>query len=79
MKYANQPPTHTEDNNRAGHGGRRRGHGWVMMLCCIPMVVIAVALAAAGIASITFLSTAVLCMGMMALMMRGMNHSGRGK
>ncbi len=56
-----------------GHGGHG-GHGWMMMICCIPMLVIAVALVATGTASAGFLVTALLCTAMMALMMRGMNH-----
>ena len=59
--------------------GQRSGHGWMMMLCCVPMVVLAVALVATGVARVGFLFTAVLCVVMMAMMMRGMNHSGNGK
>jgi hypothetical protein len=54
----------------AGHGG----HGWMMIACCIPMLVIAVILVATGIASPGFLVAAVGCTLMMALMMRGMGH-----
>ena len=79
MKRADQLPTRSEDHNPGAHDGHGRGHGWMMMLCCIPIVVIAVALVVTGIASVGFLFTAVLCMGMMAVMMWGMNHSGRGK
>ena len=52
-----------------------RGHGWMMMVCCIPMVVIAVALVATGTVGAGFLITAALCVGMMA-MMGGMHHGG---
>ena len=55
-----------------GHGG----HGWMMMICCIPMIIIAVVLVATGVASPSFLFAAFLCTAMMALMMRGMNHVG---
>ena len=80
MKYADQLPTHvSEDHNPRAHDGDRGGHGWMMMLCCIPMAIIAVALIATGIASVGFLLTAVPCVGMMAMMMRGMNHSRSGK
>ena len=51
------------------------GHGWMMLVCCIPMVVLAVALVAAGVVDVGFLVFAGLCVGMMAMMMRGMNHT----
>ena len=53
------------------------GHGWMMLVCCIPMVVLAVALVAAGVVDVGFLVFAGLCVGMMALMMRGMDHGGQ--
>lgn len=61
------------DHQAAGHGGHA-GHGWMMIVCCIPMIVIAVALVASGAASPGFLFAAVACTAMMALMMRGMDH-----
>ena len=58
-----------------GHlGGRHGGHGWMMIACCIPMIVIAITLVATGAASPGFLFAAFLCTAMMALMMRGMGH-----
>ena len=48
-------------------------HGWMMIACCIPMLVIAVALVATGVASASFLVAAVACTAMMAFMMRGMS------
>ncbi len=58
------------------------GHGWMMMLCCVPMLIIAVALVATGAVSTSFLLYAVGCMAMMALMMRAMSgsdpHDGSG-
>jgi 4-hydroxybenzoate polyprenyltransferase len=62
----------TDSPKTAGHGG----HGWMMMICCIPMVAIAIALVAAGVASPTFLLTAAACVAMMAMMMRTMDHGG---
>ena len=66
---------------RGGHGShggdgrmRRGGHGWMMIACCIPMLVIAVALVAAHVVSAGFLLAAVACTAMMALMMRGMSR-----
>ena len=51
-------------------------HGWMMIACCIPMLVIGVVLVAAGVLRPRFLIFAVGCTAMMALMMRGMNHGG---
>ncbi len=69
-----------EDQHRPGAPVRGRarhgGHGWMMIACCIPMLVIAVALVATGAASPGFLAAAVGCTLMMALMMRGMGHGG---
>jgi hypothetical protein len=53
---------------------RLGGHSWMMIACCIPMIVIAIALVAAGVASPGLLFAAVACTAMMALMMRGMHH-----
>ncbi len=58
----------------AGHSAHG-GNSWMMIACCIPMLVIAVALVATGVASPSFLVVALACTAMMALMMRGMNHS----
>ncbi|MEU1821255.1 hypothetical protein ABZ502_02215 [Streptomyces abikoensis] len=59
-----------------GHG-KRGGHGWMMIACCVPMLVAAIMLVATGLLSPEFLITAVMCMGMMALMMRGMGRDNR--
>lgn len=61
------------DQGKAPH---RRGHGLMMIACCIPMLVIAGILVATGVASPAFLVVAVGCTLMMALMMRGMGHDG---
>jgi hypothetical protein len=50
------------------------GHAWMMIACCVPMLVIAGILVATGTASPGFLAVAVGCTLMMALMMRGMGH-----
>ena len=65
------------NENHTSHGPGHRGHGWMMMACCIPMLAIAVALVATGVVGAGFLVTAVACTAMMALMMRGMNHGER--
>ena len=54
--------------------GRR--HSWMMMACCIPMLVIGGVLVATGVLRPRFLIFAVGCTAMMALMMRGMDHGG---
>ena len=68
------PSPSPDDVHGGGHG---KGHGWMMIACCIPMLVIAVALVAAGVVSTSFLVFAVVCTAMMALMMRGMGGHGR--
>ena len=54
-------------------GGRRGGHHWLMVACCIPMLAIAAALVLTGVVSAGFLFVAIACTVMMALMMRGMS------
>ena len=67
-------PAGSSHESPESHGG----HGWMMIACCIPMLLIAVVLVATGVASVGFLFVAVMCTAMMAMMMRGMNH-GEGK
>jgi len=68
-----QPHAHPAGGHRAaGHGG----HSWMMIACCIPMIVIAIALVATGVASPGFLLVAIMCTAMMALMMLGVGHDG---
>jgi nitrate reductase NapE component len=68
-------PNHTDH-----HPPERRheGHRWMMIACCIPMLVIAVALVATGVVSTGFLVVAVACTVMMALMMGAMPGHGEG-
>lgn len=57
----------------AGHqeqGGN--GHRWLMLACCIPMVVIVAVLLVTGAAGTGAILFAVICVGMMALMMFAM-------
>ena len=65
------PDESPHDGN--GHGG----HRWMMIACCIPMLVIAIALVATGIAGIGFIFAAIFCTLMMAMMMRGMHGGGK--
>lgn len=76
------PPTqthhtgHGQDTDRAGHGGHG-GHGLMMMICCIPMLVIAGLLVATGVAGSGIIVTALLCTAIMAAMMFA-RPGGRG-
>jgi hypothetical protein len=58
-----EQPRMTEGH--AGHGG----HGLMMLVCCIPMILIAVALVATGAAGSGAIVGALLCTAMMAVMM----------
>ena len=62
---------HTGHGEHGGHGGHG-GHRWMMVACCIPMVVIVVTLVATGVAGTGAIIYAAVCLGMMALMMRAM-------
>jgi hypothetical protein len=55
------------------------GHGWMMIACCIPMLIIAAVLVATGVVGFGFIFVAVTCTAMMWMMMRamgGMGHDG---
>ena len=57
----------------------KRGHGrWMMIACCLPMLAIAIALAATGVVGYGFIGVAVACTAMMAAMMGAMSY-GAGK
>jgi len=74
MTTQRDPATRASDpGDTESHGG----HGWMMIACCVPMLVIAVILVVTGVASPAFLVAAVGCTLMMALMMRSMGHGGR--
>ena len=60
-----------------GHGGMNHGaHHWMMIACCIPMIVIAIALVATGVVGAGFLIVALGCLAMMWMMMRVMGGMG---
>ncbi|MBF6558280.1 MAG: hypothetical protein IVW52_19440 [Acidimicrobiales bacterium] len=44
-------PHGSTDGPHAGHGGHG-GHGWMMIACCIPMLIIAVVLVATGVVNL---------------------------
>lgn len=67
-----------EESNRVQpHTHAHRGsHHWMMIACCIPMIVLAIALVTSGTANAGALAIALLCTLAMALMMVGMGGSG---
>ena len=67
-------PLGREPHDHHGGPGRDGGHRWMMLACCVPMLVIAVVLVATGVAGSGLLVGAVVCTVMMALMMGGMGH-----
>ena len=64
----------TQHSHFAGH----TGHGWMMIACCIPIVVIAVTLVATGVVGAGLIFGATMCTVMMAMMM-AMMSGGSGK
>ncbi len=68
--------THQHPVAHDNHGSSHGGHGWMMIACCIPMLLIAVVLVGTGVVSAGFLVFAFVCTAMMALMMRGIHCSG---
>lgn len=72
---------HDHDAHSSGQaepGGGHGSHGWMMLICCIPMLLIAVGLLVTGVAGAGILVPAILCTLMMALMMRAMPGGGHG-
>ena len=75
--HAGHEPDHSskqQGEDQSGHGG----HKWMMMACCVPMLVIAIALVASGTAGAGVVVLAIGCTLMMALMMGGMGGHGDG-
>ena len=65
-----------EGDDAVTHGG----HNWMMIACCIPMIIIAIALVATGVVGAGFIVVAFGCLAMMWFMMRAMGdmgHNGR--
>jgi len=71
----NEHHDHDTQTNPQTAAHAHGGHGWLMIACCIPMLIIAVALVASGAVSPSFLIVALACTAMMAMMMRGMHDS----
>ena len=63
----------TGHDHNSGDGGK--GHGLLMIACCIPMLAIALVIALSG-AGWGFFGIAVMCTVMMAMMMSGMSGGG---
>lgn len=66
------PSNELEESPTGAHGG----HNWMMMACCVPMIIISLALVVTGVVSVAFLLYAVACLLMMGAMMKMMDHSG---
>lgn len=64
---APSPPEHPSD----GHGGHG-GHRWMMIACCIPMLLVVAALLISGVAGPGAIVFAGVCVLMMWLMMKAM-------
>jgi len=72
----NLPPPPTDQRPSHKVAGGHGGHGWMMIACCIPMLVIALVLVATGVVSSGFLVVAIGCTVMMTLMMWAMPGDG---
>lgn len=71
-------PERSQADGPAPQGSKRKGgHGhWMMVACCVPMLVIAIALVATGVVGAGFIVVALMCTAMMAMMMMGMRGGG---
>lgn len=65
---------HSKDGREPDGGGS--GHSWMMIACCIPMLIIAIVLVTTGVAGAGFIFAAIMCTAMMWMMMRGMSDMG---
>lgn len=75
MRVTPATPKGTTPDEHPPTEGERGAHHWMMIACCIPMLVLAVVLVATGVVSGGFVFVALLCMVMMAMIMRGMNRA----
>lgn len=67
-EHTGHQETHLGHDAHSSHGGHG-GHGLMMLVCCIPMVAVAVLLVVSGTASAGALVWVLGCMLMMAAMM----------
>lgn len=68
------PDCHEGDSHAKGHGGHGHSH-WMMIACCVPMVLVAVLLITGG-AGLASLAPLLICASMMVLMMGVMSRMG---
>lgn len=59
-------PGVTETDEQGGHS---HGHGWMMLACCVPMILVAGALVLSGVAGAGTIFFVLVCVAMMAAMM----------
>ena len=64
-------------HEHAVHPAGHSAHRWLMLICCIPMLAIAIALVVSGAVSVSFLLAALACPAMMFVMMREMHGGSR--
>jgi hypothetical protein len=60
------------------HGGPS-GHAWMMIACCIPILVVAITLVATGVVGYGLTFATMMCTAMMAMMMRMMSGGSEQK
>ena len=75
--HEHDAPRHHDPHAPEQQDGKHGHSRWMMIACCVPMLVIAVIIALSG-AGFGFLFVAVMCTLMMAAMMGGMSHGGEG-
>lgn len=73
LETKHDPSMHSDEERKSGHGH------WMMIACCVPMLVIAIVLVATGVAGAGLIFAAIMCTAMMAMMMRGMSKGSGGK
>ncbi len=71
----NEPTSVTSTATVRDHGiVKRHANHFAMIVCCVPVLLIATVLVVTHVVSASTLVFAVGCVVMMAVMMRGMNH-----
>lgn len=72
-------PPDLADDGGVDNGPHSEHSGWMMLACCVPMLLIAGALVVTGVAGAGIVLVAVGCTLMMYLMMRGMGQGTGGR
>lgn len=62
---------HADQTGKAGRGGHSH---WLMLACCVPMLVVVGVLVATSVVSAGFIVAALACVGMMGAMMFAMSR-----